>query len=1125
MTPFQAHSEKEQNSTGTNSFQNILFQEPYKKWSAEELRLADYAQGRRHGNASGAGVFGVSSGFGGGFGSSNQQTTTAFGPNSNAGIGGGLFGSNNTTSSTASGFGGFGANTNTTNTGGGLFGGGNKPSGGLFGSTSQPQQSGGLFGSGTSTGAGTGTAFGSNTNTGGTFGQTSNTGGGLFGNNQNQQKPAGTGFSFGNTTNTATNNTTSAFGSQSNNAFGSTTNNASSGLFGNNANASSGGLFGGSNNNQQQQQQQQNTGFGTSFGQQPQNQQSGGGLFGNNQQKPAGTGLFGGSSNTNTTSGGLFGNTSSNTQQQQGGGLFGSNTNNPSSGGLFGNKTSTGGLFGSNTQSGTGGLFGNTNQNQQQSTGGGLFGNSNNNQMQRPGGIFGGSTTNQTSGGGLFGSQAGQGQTGGLFGSTTNQQAQNTLGSSLLGNQQQAPNNQNQSLTTSLSDISAFGSASLFAGVGGNETPNPGPLATPLNNGTKPRRNSILPIYKMGPSSSRYATPQKRGFGFSYSTYGTPSASPASSISSTPGARGRSVFASSANGSLGKSVSVNNLRKSFNTDDSILAPGAFSASSSRWFGSTGSKKLIINRDLRSDLFSTPQRDKQIVDPNTSSRKLSKRVSFDTSNVDSEGAPVRGALPAPVRETNGSVADETPRQNRPQITNQSASPADQHVSGTELARVNEDEASVTPSNSLVSSPSNPPGEYHIHPSLEELQSMNRVQRQTVPNFTVSRENIGKIEFKVPVDVSNIDLEKLCGEIIQLEPRSATVYPDQHVKPPQGKGLNVPAKITLEQSYPRNPRERSSKKLEKHIERLARIPDTTFESYDKQTGVWVFSVEHFTTYGLDESDEDSDDEVEIPPTVMGPESTMSQPMNRARPGASVGNDSADFRQRGNIPGAFDRQVSMYEEVDDEPEQSFLGVSSADSAPNNVMLSLEQEQLDDIGEEYDMSEDEDMARSSPGQHLAAELSDTSSEGGQESKRGTPGGILRARMRATKDSMAPVELEVADGDDWMEMLRKTVSPMKRDRQFLKEANESPLRQADMLIDLGKNEDGQVMSSVWKKSAARMNGHVTSGEKNLDSGRGFATSIDLMNSLFEKPKLQAPNLSAANSSKGFPKVGSLVGL
>ena len=1118
VSPFQAFTEKEPNSTATNSFQSIMFQDPYKKWSAEELRLADYAQGRRHGNASGAGAFGVSSGFGGGsFGSNTQQTTSGFGANQNT-PSGGLFGSNTTNTNTASpGFGGgsFGTNTaaNTNTTGGGLFG-ANKPAGGLFGSTNTPQQAGGLFGS-------SGGGFGQNT--GSSFGQSNTAGGGLFGSAQNQQKPAGTGFSFGNTAAPAT---STGFGSQpAANTFGSNPNTGGSGLFGSNtASNNTGGMFGGSNN---QQQQNTSTGFGGSFGQQNQNQpqQTGSSLFGNTQAKPAGTGMFGNApGNTTATPGGLFANNQQPQQQPQGGGLFGSNTAQ-SGGGLFGNKPAAGGgLFGNNpAQNTTGSLFGSSNQTQQQPAAGGLFG-STNNQVQKPGGLFGASAS-QPTGGSLFGSQPNQNQGGSLFGASTNQQQQqgSALGSSFF-NQQQPVSNQAPSLTASLSDVSAYGNASLFAGVGGAETPNPGPLATPLNNNSKPRRSSILPMYKLAPASaSRYATPQKRGFGFSYSSYGTPVGSPASSISSTPGTLGRSLLGSSANGNLSKSVSVNNLRRSFNTEDSILAPGAFSASSSRWYGSTGSKKLIINRDLRSDLFSTPQKDRHAVDSNSSSRKLSKRVSFDTSNVDSDdGTPVRGALPAP-EEPNGTPSDETPRQTRSQGSSQPHSPAENQVNGRELARVNEDELSATPEANATSETE--PGEYYMQPSLDELQSMNRIQRQTVADFTVGRDNIGKITFKVPVDLSNVDFDDLQGKTIKLEPRSATVYPDQNTKPPIGKGLNVPARITLEQSWPRNARERNSKRLEKHIERLKRIPDTTFESYNKDNGVWVFSVEHFTTYGLDESDDETEGELDAPAPEVNMDVTGSQQMMLDAPGSSLmEDDTFNMGKRQGLPGTFDQQEAMYED-DVTGKQSFLGVSSANSAPNDVRLSLEQEHADEMSEEYDVSEDEDVARSSTGQHLVAEREENSSEGGQEMKKGTPGGILRARMRAMKDSAGPIKLEVADGDDWMEMLRKTVSPVKRDRLYLKEMNESA--KEGVLIDLDKSEDDNTRTSLWKRNTAkpdRGDGFPTT-QMHMDKGRGFATSIDLMNSLFEKPRAQNQGLRASISSKGFPKVGPPVAI
>lgn len=86
---FRPCLEKEPNSTSQNSFQNILFQDPYKKFSAEELRMADYSKGRRYGNglADGNGARGTAFGFGGGnFGNSTTQNRS-FGNTNNVGFG------------------------------------------------------------------------------------------------------------------------------------------------------------------------------------------------------------------------------------------------------------------------------------------------------------------------------------------------------------------------------------------------------------------------------------------------------------------------------------------------------------------------------------------------------------------------------------------------------------------------------------------------------------------------------------------------------------------------------------------------------------------------------------------------------------------------------------------------------------------------------------------------------------------------------------------------------------------------------------------------------------------------------------------------------------------------------
>ncbi|KGQ07952.1 Nucleoporin [Beauveria bassiana D1-5] len=1137
VAPFQAFNEKESGSTASNisnSFQNICFQDPYKKWSAEELRLVDYVQGRKHGNASGTGAFGVSSGFGGGFGATNTnaQTTNAFGSNTaNNTAGGGIFGGSNNNANTGGAFGSAGTpafGTTNANTGGSLFGAANKPAtgGGIFGSSApQTQQTGGgLFGAANNNAS----AFGANNNnaTNSAFGApANNTGGGLFA-NANQNKPAGTGFSFGQTANT--NAAGSAFGGGNTaSPFGAAnTTNTGGGVFGsntnNNAQQTTGGVFG----NATQQQTSTASPFGAFGGQQNQQQQTGGGLFGS-QNKPATGGLFGGGANTtaNATGGNLFGN-ANNANNQQPTSAFGQNTG----GGLFGaaKPASGGGLFGSSTnaQTNTGGgsLFGGGTlgqNNTQQNTGGSLFGAANN--QQKPGGLFGAS--NQNAGGSVFGGQNNQAQGSSLFGGANNQQNQqgSAFGGSLLGNSQQNPSAP-LGLTANLNDVSAYGTPALFANLGGNESPNPGPLATPLNGNSKPRRSSILPMYKLAPASaSRFATPQKRGFGFSYSSYGTPGGSPASSLSSTPSGLGRSLLGSGSSGNLSKSMSTNNLRRTFNSEDSILAPGAFSASSnSRWYGSTGSKKLVINREIRSDLFTTPQKEKPVAEGNGTGRKLLKRVSFDTSHVDSEETATPVRAPFPPDDSPSTQNEDTPRQPKPTVNGTKSPEMEQVSSGRELAVVQEDSTtadSATATDAPISNGfDNAPGGYWMRPSKDELMAMNRVNRSKIDGFTVGRDNVGQIKFKVPVDLSTIDLDEICGDIVQLEPRSATVYPVAAKKPLMGRGLNVPARISLEQSWPRGGREKrvtsDPKRFSKHVERLKRIPDTTFESYDKDTGVWTFSVEHFTTYAMPDDDDetDGDGSSELPPQMEIETAPQAMALDEIAGAPSESNRQA--LRRNGVPGAFDESEEVHGE--EQPlKQSFLGISSADSAPNEVRLALEMDDLVDMGEEYDEFDSEDTANASVEPHHAAELEQASPEDEQDAKVSTPGGILRARMRAIKESAGPVRLEVADGDDWTEMLRKTVSPMKRDRQELRELNESPSRRA------GGQLDDNLNASVWgRRSVGRPDKHEgLAANAALDKSVGFATSIDLMNSLFEKPKPIREKLRVSSNAKGFPQL------
>ncbi|GFP69996.1 nucleoporin NUP57 [Saccharomyces cerevisiae] len=218
--------------------------------------------------------------------------------------------------------------------------------------------------------------------------------------------------------------------------------------FGNKPAGSTGFSFGQNNNNTNTQPSASGFGFGSS---QPNSGTATTGGFGANQA----TNTFG-SNQQSSTGGGLFGNkpalgslgsssTTASGTTAAGTGLFGQQTAQPQQstigGGLFGNKptTTTGGLFGNSAQNNSttsGGLFGN----KVGSTGSLMGGNSTQNTSNmNAGGLFGAKPQNTTATtGGLFGSKP-QGSTtnGGLFGSGT--QNNNTLGGGGLFGQSQQP--------------------------------------------------------------------------------------------------------------------------------------------------------------------------------------------------------------------------------------------------------------------------------------------------------------------------------------------------------------------------------------------------------------------------------------------------------------------------------------------------------------------------------------------------------------------------------------------------------------------------------------------------------------------------------------------------------------
>ncbi|OAP59690.1 hypothetical protein AYL99_06988 [Fonsecaea erecta] len=1023
-TPYAPTLEKEAAGLSSN-YQSINFMPPYQKYSFEELRLADYNAGRRYGNATGqAGGFGQNT-FGG-FGANNA----GFGSSTNASP----FGPTTTSS-------GFGSNTATAGFGStGLFG--TKPAGGnLFGQQSSAAPSTGLFGT-------------SNTGTN-TFGAGSagfGSGGSLFNQNQNQSKTL-----FGNTTSTPP-----TFG------FGTTnTTNANTGT----------GLFGGSNTNTP------NTGgFGA-------NQQQSTTLFGNNnnQQQKAplfgNAGGFGASANQNQQPGGMFSNTNAST----GSGLF-TNNNAGTSGGMFGTNNTTAGtsMFGTNAnnQQKPGSIFGgSTLGTTGTNTGGGLFGNNNN--QQQSGNLFG--TANTAPSTGFFSNTANKPATSSFFNNTNTQQGGfggSTGGfGNMFGNSQNNQQNQQQPdfKVSSLNDPNPYGQTSIWTGLPVPTPDNSKPLFTPLSATQKLKESQSKPPPSLRLNQSRYMTPPRRsGFGFSYSTYGTPN-----SAASTPGGSGlsssmygsRTFNGGSFGRSFGKSASVSNLRSQFAGDaEGVLSPNAFASTNTRW-SSGNMRRLTIDRSIRNDLFSRPSLPafptnalNQSVNGNN---ELKKRVSFDKDTTGGSNGVLNGESGALVL-TEGDQ-DEAEGTTAGRTVNGTATPEAEPVRGNELAVVPEDRESddvISRKTTVQAKPDPQPGDYWMKPTRAELSKMPREKLSRFVGFEVGRKGCGKVVFNGPVDLTSLPLDDLYEKIVEIRLRSVTVYPDASSKPPVGKGLNVPSTISIENSWPRSRGQPSSATsgpiFEKHVNRLKKMHGTEFVNYEVTTGVWTFRVPHYTRYGLDYDDDD-----ELGQSLLSaPPDSLNSSRSEENSGMDVdsephddyeadGNDDTFAFKQKTLPGGYGRQ-SVVDYGDDVP------------AAETVEEGAESSELEEDYSDYGDDDDNEVSMVGSYPPPAANPSKPILK---PSNVGTPGKAL-----------------INIDGDWAEQLQRTISPRKQNRDALRQV------QSKVLLD--RTYEPMKPSLDFGKS-------VNKNE--------FRTSIDIMNSLFSRHEERMAELKG---KKGKPQAG-----
>ncbi|TPX35117.1 hypothetical protein SmJEL517_g02431 [Synchytrium microbalum] len=897
--PFTATHDRDASapSAPMNIFQTITAMPAYRNSSVEELRLQDYQMNKKFGGQQGFGAAPA-------FGAPTSQAAPAFGaPSAAFGVqqtpaGGGLFGSAAPTQPNM-----FGQTQQ-------------QPAfGGAFGQQPATSQPGGFFGGGG--GAGTVTAFGGSS-----------------------QAPAAGGFGFGSAQQPQ---------QQQQNAFGG-------GAFGIKTTAAPafGGAFG------QPATSQPAFGFGGSAAQPAFSQAPATNLFG--APTPA-TGAFGAPA---ATSGGLFG-------QQKPGGLFGQPA--ASTGGafgstpaqapsLFGQPAAAGGMFGRPATSfgapnatpafggvsaaPTGGLFGTSAAAPTAGFGGqqGMFGAA----SQAPAtGAFGAPAPNAFGtgalGGSLFGQKPATAPFGGLSQAPTSTFP--AFGTGQFGTQQQQP----FSLGPPAAGQSLFGAPTAGASTGGlfggQQQPYGGQLAASqqlqqalyatqdqlpwgsnpvfdksreeVEKGARtegltilppphevPQKSALLPYIKLNPRGSVPA--RLRAY------------SPATSrvLTTSPGS---SIFDGTAKDDIilgldKRYTPRRNLKKLVVTSDTDVSSPTVGPDSMRKRGS-----VTFDENLEK-VASERGQGRLFVDvlDSLNGNAGGTAVSTPISKVKAPETTPNGNSSTP-----GSVAGSTPRSNNgstPGSTSSSESPE------RRVPRADE---------------------YIMSPSVPTLLSMTDAQLKSVHGFTITHPKYGRIRFLKPVNLLEASttgtregIRHIPSNIVVITHKNVTVYPDDTKKPPVGHGLNVEAEIELEDCFPLDKHTKQPVTDEfdprylRHIKKLKAMPNTKFGGLHREKGSWLFTVEHFSRYGLDD---DTDDE-------GATNTSTSEVLTDAE-------DLEDAEEEGEEEG---EESSSYDELEEE-EESGEEYEVVDEQEEGSGDAEDNDEVDNVADSEEGDEDESM------------------------------------------------------------------------------------------------------------------------------------------------------------------------
>ncbi|KAK6637009.1 hypothetical protein RUM43_010680 [Polyplax serrata] len=163
------------------------------------------------------------------------------------------------------------------------------------------------------------------------------------------------------------------------------------------------------------------------------------------------------------------------------------------------------------------------------------------------------------------------------------------------------------------------------------------------------------------------------------------------------------------------------------------------------------------------------------------------------------------------------------------------------------------------------------DYYTIPKLDDLVNLIGSDGSClVDNFCIGRYGYGNLYFDETMDVAGLNID----EIVHFRHKEVNVYPDDDKKPLIGNELNRKCQVTLEQVWPvdkttrepiKDPERLLKLKYEEKLRRSTAKMGATFVEYRPATGSWVFKVDHFSKYGLTDSDDEEGllEENKVPP----------------------------------------------------------------------------------------------------------------------------------------------------------------------------------------------------------------------------------------------------------------------